>query len=559
MEETVISKIKTQIEEIEKRIKAIAMQMTTTSQMSAIKYCLEEIKQLLIDLGTELDTHLADYSNHKDAYNQLLQNYNSLYENFNLHTQDYKSLITDNNNAHANFQNFIDDLIISLKEVEAQADNLQTRIMVLEEMQGGGGQTPTQLQTETTNFVEQMEVIPSLKPASYYMSPITYFKCEPTQEVFFKIEFEGNVSGSIIQKFITLKMNSEEHVMELRNLTTSGSYYYEVSTSFVPSKSLNYFYAYVQLSSSFTVKRWKFTITARNIAILGLEKAVKIVCFNDQYYITYNVGGDYILYGVQNRGELSLGTGMLNKIQTTDFLKDYCGLHVVPALKNEEGPLAFDDNFINNVLFVALRATDLHAPQTLKFNEEGQVAQSIYWTTKSTSFDFIPCGIGKGSEVMISTSLAGDISFLGRGNFSKVIKYNGEYLVGQWFGVATVKNNNAKIGDENITYNGMIAWREDGMNVYFPEFDNTYCVEIAKGKNVSAYLQEDGSINVYMNRLCNVYKYVLRKNLDGIFEVSNIVTCIKGITRYEELYDGQALIYKNAQHYIVNDSDLIKE
>ena len=97
------------------------------------------------------------------------------------------------------------------------------------------------------------------------------------------------------------------------------------------------------------------------------------------------------------------------------------------------------------------------------------------------------------------------------------------------------------------------------MNVYFPEFDNTYYVEIGKGKNVSAYLQEDGSINVYINRYCDVYKYVIRKNFDGIFEVSNIVTCIKGITRYEELYDGQALIYKNAQHYIVNDSDLIKE
>ena len=559
MEETVISKIKTQIEEIEKRIKAIAMQMTTTSQMSAIKYCLEEIKQLLIDLGTELDTHLADYSNHKDAYNQLLQNYNSLYENFNLHKQGYESLITDNNNAHANFQNFIDDLIISLKEVEAQADNLQTRIMALEEMQGGGGQTPTQLQTETTNFVDQIEIIPNLKPGSNYICPITHFKCEPTQEIYIRFEFEGNVSGTIINKYIKILMNDEEHYVDLRNITTKGNYYYDVYTTFVPQKSLNYFYAQLQLSTTFTVTRWKITITARNVTILGLDRAVKILCFNDKYYITYNTGADYLLYGVQNRGELSLGTGMLNKVETTNILKDYYFIHLVPALQNVEGPLAFDDSYLNHIMFISLRSSDILSPLTLKFDEEGKLSQNMSWAIKSTVIDSIPCGIGDGSEVILSSSITGDISFIGRGNFSKIIKYNGERLYDHWYSVTTVKNNNAKIGDENIAYNGMIAWRDDGMNVYFPEFDNTYYVEIGKGKNVSAYLQEDGSINVYINRYCDVYKYVIRKNFDGIFEVSNIVTCIKGITRYEELYDGQALIYKNAQHYIVNDSDLIKE
>ena len=219
MEETTISKMKTQIEEIEKRIKAIAMQMTTTSQMSAIKYCLDEIKQLLIDMGEEYDTHLSDYSEHKEAYNELLEKYNALYENFNTPTQNFEDSMEDNSTAHDEIQNDIDDIIYALQEVEAQADNLENRVMVLEDLSGSGSsQTPLQLQVETTNFVEYIEFTPCLKKSSQYISPPMHFTCEPTQTLYITMRIEGEFFGSSSKNYVEFVINDNKNVAEIKNL-----------------------------------------------------------------------------------------------------------------------------------------------------------------------------------------------------------------------------------------------------------------------------------------------------------------------------------------------------
>ncbi len=560
MEETTISKMKTQIEEIEKRIKAIAMQMTTTSQMTAIKYCLEEIKQLLLDMGTEYDTHLADYSEHKEAYNELLQKYNTLYDNFNTHTQSYDDSMAENLTVHSQIQKDIDDIIYSLKEVEAQADNLETRIMVLEDIGGGSGsQTPSQLQVETTNFVEYVEFTPCMNKTSEYISPIVFFSCETTQTVIIKLRIEGNLAGTRLKNYIELYINDEPKLVEITNPLTSGHYDYEFMITFIPTKKLNNLYIKTQFNSSFDITRWHLTLIGRNICIYNNEKDLKIICFDDKYFITYTTSLGYFLYGVQERGQISLNTNRLTQYNVTDLNIKYNLMTLMPALVNNSEPLAYDDNFLNNVMFVILDGTYTQYTQSLKLNDEYILELKSTWTVKPSAIDMIPNGIGNGSEAFILTSYGGDVYVIGRGSMNKQIKYDGVKLQDQWYGVATVKNNNAKIGDANTKYNGVVLRREDGMNIFFPEFDNTYFVEIGYGRNTSAYLQEDGSINVYINRLCNIYKYVLRKNLDGIFEVSNIVTCIKGITRYEELYDGQVLTYSNFYFTLTTEDALIKE
>ncbi len=560
MEETTISKIKTQIEEIEKRIKAIAMQMTTTSQMSAIKYCLEEIKQLLIDMGTEYDTHLADYSEHKEEYNALLEKYNQLYENFNTHTQNYDESMAENTTVHGEIQKDIDDIIYSLKEVEAQADNLETRVMVLEELGGeGGSQTPTQLQVETTNFIEYTELTPCMKKLSEYVSPIIFFTCEPTQTLHIKVRAEGELSGSRIRNYMELFINGVSKVLEIKNPLSSGNFDYEFSITYIPKQKFNNIYIYSNINTAYDVKRWHLTIMGRNIRLFNQERDVKIFCFDDKYFVTYGTSLGYFCYGVQNRGNLSLNLSEVKQMYVDNIEERYNSMMLIPALVNNSDALAYDDNYVDNVIFATLDGTFKHCPQTLVINSEGKLERGTSWTYKASSLDVIPNGIGNGSEVLLITDWDGNVACLGRGNMLKAIKYNGENLTKQWYSVTTVKNNNAKIGDTNTTFNGAILWRKDGMNVFFPEFDNTYCVEIADGRNVTAFLQEDGSINVYINRLCNVYKYVLRKNIDGIYEVSNIVTCIKGITRYEELYDGQVLIYENFYFKLTTDDALEKE
>ena len=76
------------------------------------------------------------------------------------------------------------------------------------------------------------------------------------------------------------------------------------------------------------------------------------------------------------------------------------------------------------------------------------------------------------------------------------------------------------------------------------------------GKNVSAYMQSNGNINVYVNRYCNVYKYVLQKNTStGQYELSGLANTFQGITGYEEIYDNKAIGYVYNEHKILTNQE----
>ena len=109
-----------------------------------------------------------------------------------------------------------------------------------------------------------------------------------------------------------------------------------------------------------------------------------------------------------------------------------------------------------------------------------------------------------------------------------------------------VKNINLGFGSTApANFNGVILTNSEGVNYLYPELSNAYRVEIAKGKNATAYIQPDESINVYINNDCTVTKYVLRKNAEAVYELSQSETTqYNGYTRIEECYDNKVFAYK---------------
>ena len=64
------------------------------------------------------------------------------------------------------------------------------------------------------------------------------------------------------------------------------------------------------------------------------------------------------------------------------------------------------------------------------------------------------------------------------------------------------------------------------------------------------------NINVYINRFCNVYKYVLQKNTTtNQYELQGLAKVFQGITGYEELYDNKAVVYMFDEHKIVTNQE----
>ena len=91
---------------------------------------------------------------------------------------------------------------------------------------------------------------------------------------------------------------------------------------------------------------------------------------------------------------------------------------------------------------------------------------------------------------------------------------------------------------------------------FYPQYNSSYKVDIAKGFDATAYYQRsDNTINVYINRDNNVYKYVLQKNSQtNQYEVGSQVTTFENISRYEELYDGKYIVYRGTDYEIITPS-----
>ena len=53
MDNEILTRIKAQIEELEKRIKALSMQVTTNAYFGTLKICLDDVKTLIIQFKEE--------------------------------------------------------------------------------------------------------------------------------------------------------------------------------------------------------------------------------------------------------------------------------------------------------------------------------------------------------------------------------------------------------------------------------------------------------------------------------------------------------------------------
>jgi hypothetical protein len=73
--------------------------------------------------------------------------------------------------------------------------------------------------------------------------------------------------------------------------------------------------------------------------------------------------------------------------------------------------------------------------------------------------------------------------------------------------VTSVVNNNLTLESNYVLDSGLmaVALNEDGYFYLLPQKSLSYVVKIARGKSATAYLQTDGSINVYIKKDKYIY------------------------------------------------------
>lgn len=653
-----LTKIQAQIEELEKRIKALSMQVTTSSYMTALKACIEELKNLMQSYVDEFNLHLSNYDLHvqecdqkileciqtvdecedvlqqfetiKVDFNQtqqLSQNtkqdlqshidtYNTFVEAYNNHIEEYNNLnaqFTDfhlnqdaaneaNINQHNIFRSGIDNAFSRIEVLEESSNSNNTTIEELEnnnqtltnkvnqlETDNTSNKTSIQninstiaslnntknnllyrvedlemrntdldirvknieqgddLQSDIVNFCDTIVRYPVCKSSNSFMSPKIYFYCETSQTVEVEYTVKGNISQSSSGSSVELYCNNDYEIVKF--LSIDENFDFSFKTSFIATENINNVRFNAFFADEFQITEYQVKIFAKNVSILNKDQILKIDCFNDYYYITLYDEINGFQYGVQHKNSLNLDN--LNYINIFNFYDYINYLHLVPTIENDH-ILTLKNNMQVPYRLIALKGTEDENCIIYDFNGTQLYPLNEFINIFPTCIDTMPLGMGYGSDVVIFTDVTGSVNAMGDGVYEYFI-YQGQPLTEQWYSICSVKNNNANTGDFHNRMLGFVAWRKDNMNVFFPSNDSSYCVEIAKGRNTTAYYQEDQSIHIYINRNCCVYRYTLNL-IDQEYKLSDEVKEYKGITKYCELYDNYALIFKNDQYKIILDN-----
>ncbi len=599
--ETTLSQLKTQIEELEKRIKALSNQVTTQGYMTSMKSCLDQIQTLITTYQTQLTEHLSEYDTHSSQLQSHLQDYSQLSQdvtdiedditsiNSSLSSisQQLQSHISNYSQLNQNVGDLEDDLsslsttitsinsnitsiLGQIEDLEDADDSLESRVTSLESQSSSGGSSPGGGTTTPTQKVNRVDTF-----CSYINGPITgtyemprcQFYCDPTIPVVLTYHVKGKVTTTDnTEPYIELYINAsnvassqliQKYKKYLRGV--NGNFEYTDSYQFYPSEKFNFFTIKCKFAATCEMLEYSVKVEGYDVKIVDRELPLRIICFNEAYYILKRSENTKLFYDVQSKDSLNLADNSLMPINNTDLALPIAACYITPTLTQQYGSaLAFNTNYSPQFVIVGLEGNSDCHPLSLK-KSDSQWVQDEQFGHNTSHIEPIAGGYGYGTDCWFFVSHAGVAGFLGDGiNSQFFLKYNNQNILQTSIRQgALVRDNDVKIGDTSVPYRGAILWDKDTcMNTFYPQYNSSYKVDIAKGFDATAYYQRsDNTINVYINRDNNVYKYVLQKNSQtNQYEVGSQVTTFENISRYEELYDGKYIVYRGTDYEIITPS-----
>lgn len=528
-----------------------------STDISNLKSDVEEINSTLSSIGG-VTTDIESLQNDIDSINSTLSGMSTV-------SQDIEDIEDDITVINSN----ISSLSSSIGDLQNADTLLSSRITTLENSSssGSGGQTGGESGTETTTkqmvwqkdstwgYVHQPD-------SSNYSTPKCQFTCEPNTRVVLSFNIDGSViteSSAEKSKVVSFYVNGVK-VRDFHFNSSPTNFQFACTYNFIPQRAYNYFSVYVWVGELHRVKSYTLSVEGMNVQILNKDLPMKIGCFNDHYYILRkDDSSNSLYYAVMEKDSLTAATSSMTEII---YSKLPCGLAyaaLVPTTQVVDGLVQIDTDYTNPFKIVGVDGTQEHRIVVLMYEDNQWKIYSKFDSLDTTSAEYIYGGVGKTNDntvqgfigdgdVIWCVDVDGWVAVVGGGAESAKTYFalKDEDLFESRFRMGTaVQTINNKVGQPSA-FRGVIVLDTSTMkNVYLPDYLSDYSVELPEGGNVTAYYQTDGSINVYINRGIDVYKYVLQKNSSNQYELSSTVTKIENITRYEELYDGKCIVYRD--------------
>lgn len=552
------------------------LNLTVEELEKRLKYLKKDESGNLSGVNSRLSTLESDYSNINSQTQTNTSNISTLQTSVAGVSSDVSSLQTSVAGIAGNIstlQSSVSANTNNISSLQTLAGNNSSAISALDGRVETLENSNTNSICETFNCFNIKDFAMNLETYGSYENFFTcFFTCETTSYVKLKMKFQIEINNNE-ERTKNLNVILNGNVIDTHSYTVNGtlSDTYTVEYTFLPTqKNNNILYKSTETSSTKRYCRVKLVdcfieICGRNIEILNHQNDLKVYLSQNKYYITKN-SGSTATYKILNFGDTDITSDFLpvpRPIYNVDdtlatgadkYTYTYFNYQILPVINFNSTTNKFEIN--NSDLFLVASTNVGYFVYGTLLSAVPKHNSAMQRFTYSAEYSVSSPGAKKsGNEYVIDTSAKNTYAVKDRGSYyliftngvvdasstsSYTVTLNGNSLPGKW-----VHNEAVFAKDWETTPNRKyccIATNELGENYFFPDLEATYCVYIGEGSQTSAYMQSDGSINVYISHANKIYKYVLTFN-------SN--TNKYELTSSTYLQDGQAYLegYSNDYFY----------
>lgn len=390
-----------------------------------------------------------------------------------------------------------------------------------------------------------------------------FLLCDPSSlcKINFKIRLTAETAATY-NPTIQILLNESESIFEkiyhLNNESISDTI--EFSYEFYPRQISNRFRIKVKTTDRIYTDLVQVLDTeveafGRNLLILNRDRDFKVYITKDYYYLTKNAinTGEYKKVAVGSNFDLTSGfttfpqligpptIGAPNNIYNFNY--QYLPLIEYNSVTDKFSVSQSDDRFaaVNSYTsngFVC-NASQVPVNHSTGFKNASPMADTpsyshpgvlpngnIDTNMRNTSCSYFYNNYAAAMSLSTNTT----------GYSNSKIKVNGVVPTGKYVDNTSVFAKDWETNSHRPYY--CIATDENGNNFFFDGKDATYSAPVGFGQQVNAFMQSDGSINVYLRVINNIYKRVLQldENTNQYKLVSDELLC-PGWEYIEGYYD----------------------
>lgn len=561
-----IEELNATIEELEKRIKAISSAGATLAQIIAVRDSLEQVKVCLNNLTTaikdeeddasvaqltaleqrvttaetDITTLQTDLTSTQDDLETVWNNLASTNSVVGEHTTTLTNLQTAQTNLQTTQTNQASTITTNTTDIS----NLKTRMTTAENNISAltncvdvdkFDKRITELENyKIDNYLclEDLIMLLNLNNESGYTRKYAYKidECDYVEETF-TIKYTTSLTDTFNLKLLKNGVQVEDIPIDLTTYPSS----YTIKREFKPTENLQYYQFLITCSGEIKFTGLRTKIVGKNPIIFDNDSDLKVECFNNNVYLTkYENNQIYV-------GHCSIDTFDLDNFTYTQFSLPNYNIRAAtygPNIKST-GQVCFSNNDI-----YAFELTS----NKIRFNE--------YNTDYSLSGNGCQHDADISGRLSLNTFFGGGVFYINNykprifypyssGLASGALKQVENFLPGKTY-FAEICRANYYIDHVSPVVNEKdvkaLCVYEDG-NIYITyNSPVTKIVKVARaGKSQQGFLQSDGSINVYITKFNNTYKYKV-ENATNLYSVS-FVEKIENCDYVYELCNGRLIIH----------------